>query len=298
MTANTHWRTPPTPPGITTATTASWGSMTTVPPGLVGLAERTAHAAPGSAGPPPPPFRYPPTLCSSPTTRARHRLTQRKPAPVRPMIRLRQQTFSTDTKGPAVQPIIQRSETATATSDRYQYTRTVMNATHTVRVRIERDTWRGKSHAVAEVFTDRMTWATLTADTPANWWHATPTPNPGVDATEVLGPVADRLVHRAGPILAIRPITMTMSPNVYGAISALLATSRGFDAEVLIDPDDVAWAHEYGGALHILEHPDGSVSFTKAHRDDCPIITGSATQDYDDECYFEHPADRRRRLGQ
>ncbi|KOX19261.1 hypothetical protein ADK67_33910 [Saccharothrix sp. NRRL B-16348] len=69
-------------------------------------------------------------------------------------------------------------------------------------------------------------------------------------------------------------------------------TSYGFDAEHRIDPDDIAWAYTWGGALHVIEHPDGSVTFTKAHRDDCPFITSAGTQDCDVDCRFPHPADR------
>jgi hypothetical protein len=46
-----------------------------------------------------------------------------------------------------------------------------------------------------------------------------------------------------------------------------------------------------------LGHADGSVTFTKAHRDECPFITGSGTQDCDDECDVDDPTDARQRLG-
>jgi hypothetical protein len=40
------------------------------------------------------------------------------------------------------------------------------------------------------------------------------------------------------------------------------------------------------------------VTFTKHHRDDCPFITSTGAQDCDEECFFEHPADAKRRRGQ
>jgi len=88
-----------------------------------------------------------------------------------------------------------------------------------------------------------------------------------------------------------------LSLHVHGAISALLATTYGYDAEHRIDPDDFAWAHAHGGVLHIIEHPDGGVTFTKAHRDDCPFITSAGMRDCDEECSFEHSADVERRSG-
>jgi hypothetical protein len=81
--------------------------------------------------------------------------------------------------------------------------------------------------------------------------------------------------------------------RMHSAVSALLATTYGFDAERRIDPNSIAWAHTHGGALHLIEHPDGCVTFTKAHRDICPFITSSGTEDCDDECAFECPVDVR-----
>jgi hypothetical protein len=193
--------------------------------------------------------------------------------------------------------ITPRDEAAAVTSNGYRYDRVVDIAGRTVRARVERGIYLNDSLAIAEVLTEQMTWTSLAADAPANWWHTTPPPSPDVRAADVLGPLTGPLVHRAAAILASPPTTVTLSPHVHGAVSALLATSYGFDAEHRIDPDDIAWAYAHGGALHIIEHPDGSVTFTKAHRDGCPFITGSGTQDCDDECCFEHPADAQRRLG-
>lgn len=80
-----------------------------------------------------------------------------------------------------------------------------------------------------------------------------------------------------------------MSPHVLNAVSALLATTHGYDAEHRLDGDEIIWATTHGGALHIIEHPDGSVTLTKAHRDECPFIVSKGSQDCDDECSFDPP---------
>jgi len=182
-----------------------------------------------------------------------------------------------------------RDEHAGATSNRYQYTRIVEIAGRTVRANIERDFYLDQSLAVAEVLNDRMTWTSLAADAQSNWWHTTPSPNPDVDAAAVLGPLAERLLRRAAEILASPPTTSTVSPHVHRAISALLVTCYGFDAECRIGPNEIAWARTHGGALHIIEHPDGTVTFTKAHRDECPFITSKGGCGCDDECSFDFP---------
>ncbi|PRY29214.1 hypothetical protein [Umezawaea tangerina] len=105
--------------------------------------------------------------------------------------------------------------------------------------------------------------------------------------------MTDTLLRRAAKILAAPPTTRTILPHVHGAISALLATSAGFNAEARIDPDDIDRACTWGGALHIIEHPDDSLTFTKAHREDCPFITSRGAQD----CYFPHPANVERTPG-
>lgn len=105
------------------------------------------------------------------------------------------------------------------------------------------------------------------------------------------GPLAEQLLRGAAEILASPPTMPTLSVHLYRAISAVLATSGGFNNEVRIDPDDIAWAHRYGGTLHVIEHPDGGVTFTKAHRDDCPFLVSAGARDCDDECDFPHPAD-------
>jgi hypothetical protein len=167
---------------------------------------------------------------------------------------------------------------------RYRYTRVTQITGRTVRARIERGCYLDESLAVAEMLTDHSTWTTLAADAPANWWHTTPPPSAEVHAAAILGPLAGPLLHHATEILASPPITQTLSPHLHRAISALLATSYGYNAERRIDPDDILWATTHGGALHIIEHPDGSITFTKAHRDDCPFLTSKGTQDCDDEC--------------
>lgn len=189
-------------------------------------------------------------------------------------------------------------EAAGATATRYHYTRVVEIAGRTVRARVERDYYLNQSLAVAEVLNDRMTWTSLAADATGNWWHTTPSPRPVVHAATILAPLTERLLRRAAEILASPPTTLTLSPHVHSAISALLATSHGVDSECRIDPDDIARAYTHGGALHIIEHPDGSVTFTKHHRDDCPFITSAGAQECDEDCYFEHPADAKRRREQ
>ncbi|WP_395110217.1 hypothetical protein [Actinomadura sp. SCN-SB] len=186
----------------------------------------------------------------------------------------------------------ERDHSAGATPHRYHYTRTVEIAGHTVRACVERDTFIRRSRAVADVLNDQMIWTSLAAEAPSDWWYDTPRPGPGVDApARFLRPVTERLLQRAAAILAVPPTTHTLSPHLHGAISALLATSYGFNAEHDIEPGDITWAYTYGGALHIIEHPDGRVTFTKAHREDCPFITSRGARECDQDCYVPHPAD-------
>ncbi|WIV60895.1 hypothetical protein [Amycolatopsis nalaikhensis] len=192
----------------------------------------------------------------------------------------------------------ERDETTGTSPHHYHHTRTVEIAGRTVRAHVERDFYINQSRAVAEVLNDQMTWTMLAADAPSDWWHNTPTPGPDIDdPARFLSPVTERLLQRAATILATPPSTHTISPHLHGAISALLATSYGYDAEHRIDPDDITWAYTHGGALHIIEHPDGSVTFTKHHREDCPFITSRGAQECDEDCYFPHPADAERAPG-
>jgi hypothetical protein len=156
---------------------------------------------------------------------------------------------------------------------------------------VERDRHVHRSRAVAEVLTDQMTWTHLTDDAPGNWWHTTQTPQADVDAATVLGPLAQRLLNRAAEVLAPPPPARILSTLVFEAVSALLATTHGYNGECRIDQEDIAWANTHGGALHIIEHDDGTVTFTKEHRDQCPFVISSGTQDCDEDCYFIHPAD-------
>ncbi|SFR24895.1 hypothetical protein SAMN04488564_108132 [Lentzea waywayandensis] len=73
---------------------------------------------------------------------------------------------------------------------------------------------------------------------------------------------------------------------MHGAVSALLDTIHGFDAEHRIDPDEIAWAYTHGGALHSIAYPDGSVTFTKAHRDECPFIASKGGRYCNEECAY------------
>lgn len=137
--------------------------------------------------------------------------------------------------------ITEHDHDAGATSTRYHYTRVAEIAGHTVRARVERGVYLNDSGAVAEVLTDQAEWRSLAADGLNNWWHDTPPPSPDVQAAAVLGPLAERLLHRAAEILAAPPPMVTLSPHLYRAVSALLATSSGFNAECRIDPNDITW---------------------------------------------------------
>jgi hypothetical protein len=124
------------------------------------------------------------------------------------------------------------------------HTRTVEIAGRTVRAHVERGYYINQSRAVAEVLNDQMIWTSLAADAPSDWWHNTPTPGSDIhDPTRFLSPVTGRLLQRAAAILASPPTTRTISPHLHGAISALLATSYGYDAERLIEPDEITWAY-------------------------------------------------------
>ncbi|GGN23841.1 hypothetical protein GCM10011609_76940 [Lentzea pudingi] len=188
--------------------------------------------------------------------------------------------------------IIDHDQDAGATSQRYHYTRVTEIHGHTVRARIQRGIYNNvNSGAVAEIRANGMSWSTLTAAGIDSWWYDTPKPSPDIDPAAVLGPLAEQLLCGAAEILASPPAMPTLSVHLYRAINGLLAISGGFTDEARIDPDDIAWAYAHGGALHIIEHPDGSVTFTKAHRDDCPFLTSAGARDCDDECDFPHPAD-------
>ncbi|ANZ35977.1 hypothetical protein BBK82_07705 [Lentzea guizhouensis] len=190
----------------------------------------------------------------------------------------------------------ERDETTGTSPQHYHHTRTVEIAGRTVRAHVERGHYlTTTSRAVAEVLNDQMTWTMLAAEATSEWWYNTPAPGPDIDdPARFLGPVTERLLQRAATILAAPPTTHTLSPHLHGAISALLATSYGYDAEHRIEPDDITWAYTHGGALHIIEHPDGSVTFTKHHREDCLFNTSRGAQECDDDCYFTHPADAER----
>jgi hypothetical protein len=132
-----------------------------------------------------------------------------------------------------------------------------------------------------------MTWTHLIHEPTATWFDTTPYPSLIIHAATELGAIADRLARRAVEILA--PPT-THATRVLEAVSTLLADSHGHDGECRITPDEIAWATTRGGALHIIEHTDGSVTFTKRHRDDCVFITSAGAQACpDDGCLFEDP---------
>lgn len=194
--------------------------------------------------------------------------------------------------------ITPRDEAAVATGNGYRYDRIVEIAGRIVRARIERQFYVSYSLAVVDMINDAKSWTRVVEDLACPWWDATPSPSKDVDAAAVLGPVADQLLRRAAAILAPAPAPAMLSSHVLDAVSALLATTYGYDGERRLTPDDMSWANTHGGRLHVIEHADGSVTFSKEHRDECPFITTSGTQDCDDECYFEYPTDAQRRLGQ
>ncbi|GAA0609748.1 hypothetical protein GCM10010174_28870 [Kutzneria viridogrisea] len=193
--------------------------------------------------------------------------------------------------------ITQRDEAAVATGNGYRYDRTVEIAGRIVRARIERQHDHSYSLAVVDMINDAKSWTRIVEDLACPWWNTTPTPGTHLDAAALLGPVADQLLRRAAAILAPAPTLPALSDHVVDAVSALLAITYRYDGEHRITPDDMAWATTHGGRLHIIEHADGSVTFTKAHRDECPFITSSGTQDCDDECDVEDPTYAQWRLG-
>jgi hypothetical protein len=191
----------------------------------------------------------------------------------------------------------QRDETADATSNHYHYSRIVDIAGHVVRATLKRDFYLDHSRASVEVINDHRSWPLLAEDPASNWWHATPPPRREVDA--VLGPLADRLLHRAATILAPASTTPTPSSRVLDAVSALLATTHGYDGERRIQLEEIAWASTRAGALHTIEHDDGGVTFTTRHRTDCVFITSRGSQDCpEDGCLFEDPYEPHRKPGQ
>jgi hypothetical protein len=194
--------------------------------------------------------------------------------------------------------ITERDETAEVTQHDYRYTRVVETAGRVVRVRVRRDNYPHQSFAVAEVLADDMTWTHLAAEAPNNWVHTTPRPTPMIHAATQLGEIAEHLVNRAAEILVPPPTTTVISPHVRNAVAALLTTTPGYIGEFRVTPEDIEWATTHGATLHIIEHDDGSVTFTKEHRDGCPFITTAGTRDCDDGCHFVHPADTDRRLRQ
>jgi hypothetical protein len=180
--------------------------------------------------------------------------------------------------------ITQLNDSAKVTEHQYQYMIVAVVGGRNVRAGALRDKNLNESRAVAEVLTDRHGWITVTVDAPGNWWHTTPSPKPGVDAAGVLRRIVKKLLIEAGRILATQPITQTLSVHLCRAINALLATTCGPDGEVSLDPNKIVSASEKGGTLHVVEHWDGTVTFTKAHRSQCPFITSAGAQRCDGEC--------------
>jgi hypothetical protein len=197
-------------------------------------------------------------------------------------------------------PVI--NEISEAFSTHYRYIRISEITGRTVRVRIERGRYLDDSVAVIEAGTTEpgsvtLSWTTVTAEDTRNWFHSSPAPHPALEPSYIFGPLADQLLGRAAAILDAQPMARIVSPHLYDAISALLTAGYGYDGERRTDPNDIAWARSHGGTLRIVEHPDGAVTFTKAHREDCPFITSTGKKDCDGNCVFPSPADSKQRLG-
>ncbi|EWC64549.1 hypothetical protein UO65_0156 [Actinokineospora spheciospongiae] len=185
--------------------------------------------------------------------------------------------------------IVERTCTAEAHSDGYGFTRCVDIGGRVVRATLTRDVHEGRSRAQVEVLDDDRTWTHLAEEPTSAWWAHTPPPRLGLDdAVAVLTPVTDRLLARAADILApptTAPVPPTVSasplsvsalpPRLREAVSALLLITYGSDAEGSIGPEDIAQDQACSRPLHVIEFPDGSVVFTKAHRPTCPFITSA-----------------------
>jgi hypothetical protein len=172
-----------------------------------------------------------------------------------------------------------RDETAVATENYYGYERTTEIAGRTLRARIERRRQHCFSLALVDMINDESAWTRVVDDRACPWWDTTPTPNEHVDAALVLGPIADRVLNGAATILALPSTTPTLSAHILDAVSALLATTYGYDGERRVDPDEIEWARTRAGRLHMIEHHNGSVTFSKRHRDDCVFITSAGEHD-------------------
>ncbi|WP_309114707.1 hypothetical protein [Saccharothrix sp.] len=189
--------------------------------------------------------------------------------------------------------IVERDETAETHRDYYRLVRTVEITGRTVRATVHRDFYAEQSLAHVEMINDYGTWTHLADEPTVEWWYDTPHPRTDLTADTFLGKTAERLIRRAAAILA-PPTTSApaLTPHLLDAISALLANAHGYDSQHRVDPDDITWATTHGNRLHIIQHDDGSVTFTQAHRDDCPFITTTGTQECDEDCYLPHAADQ------
>lgn len=182
--------------------------------------------------------------------------------------------------------IVERGTTTGTSADQYEMTREIETAGHLVRVRIRRSTAQYDSFAVADMLTGDGTWRRM-ADVPPACWTA-PEPCDTLDVTAALGGLADRLVDRVCELItAPPPIPPTLSEHVVAAIGALLANHCSYSGEFEATADGIEWARTHGGPFRIIEEPNGTVTFTKAHRAGCPYVVSSGAQVCDDECYFD-----------
>jgi hypothetical protein len=95
-------------------------------------------------------------------------------------------------------------QTAGATHQGYRLDRVYRLGEHTVRVRIERDTYDRQSCAVAEVLNDRLTWTNLVTALPSAWHGATPYRAADVDDIVLaVGSLSDELIARASVVLGV-----------------------------------------------------------------------------------------------
>lgn len=185
-------------------------------------------------------------------------------------------------------PITDRATSTESGAIRYQMTREVETAGRVVRVVIRRGRDHWNSFAVADVLTDAGTWHRLADVPPELWINGTPRLSDTIDVTAALGALAERLVVRSCELITSPPqMPHTVPAHVFDAMGALLATGYSYGGECRVTGDTIEWARTHGGPFRIIEEPDGTVTFTKAHRAACPYVASSGAQECDDECYFD-----------
>ena len=178
-------------------------------------------------------------------------------------------------------------ETAGIGPRSYHHTRTVEIAGRTVRAHVERGNRLRTSRAVADVLNDQMTWTSLAAESPKDWWHDTPTPARSRRTTPPGSSARSPNASSSAPPRSSPPSDHhTISPHLHGAISALLATSAA------TAPNSASSLTRSPGRTTTAVHCTSSNTPTAAspspnhHREDCPFITSRGAQECDEDCYF------------